>query len=104
MVKQIMSTAVVTLCFLAGTAFAAGKSSTELGKEMFSDTALGGSKNESSCSSCHAGGKGLENAGGNKKLVKLINSCLVGQMEGEKIDGRSVSMRSLKMYIQSLSK
>ena len=63
---------------------------------------LGGSANESSCSSCHAGGKGLENVAAVKKLSRAINKCIVEKMEGEKIDGRTVAMRSLKMYIKSL--
>lgn len=89
---------------LTGLAYGAAKTSAELGKDMFNDPKLGGSSDESSCSSCHAGGKGLENAGSNKKLTKLINNCLVGKMAGEKLDGRMVPMRSLKLYIQSLNK
>jgi len=95
-------TAIVTVFLGTGIAHAAGKTSVELGQELFNDAKLSGSTNESSCSSCHGGGKGLENAGENKKLTKLINSCLVDRMAGEKMDGRKADMRSLKMYIQSL--
>ena len=102
MKKQIWLAAVPAILFAAGIACAAGKSSAEMGKELFSDSKLNGSANESSCNSCHAGGKGLENAAGKKKFSKLVNNCLVGKMEGEKLDGRTVSMRSLKKYIQSL--
>ena len=101
--KQIWLAALAVLIIAAGIACAAGKSSEETGKEMFNDPKLGGSANESSCNSCHAGGKGLENAAGKKKFSKLVNNCLVGKMEGEKLDGRTVSMRSLKKYIQSLA-
>ena len=80
----------------------AGKSSVEYGKQLFNDTTLGGSTNESSCNTCHADGKGLEKSGSNPKLVKVINKCITGPLKGEKIDGRTVEMRSLKMYIQSL--
>jgi cytochrome c peroxidase len=104
MKKQILPAAVLVLCLAAGIALAAGKSSEETGREMFNDPKLGGSTNESSCNSCHAGGKGLENAAESKKIFKLINDCLVGRMEGEKMDGRTVTMRSLKMYIASLTK
>ena len=100
--KQIWLAAVLVLFFAAGIACAAGKSSEEVGQEMFNDPKLNGSANESSCNSCHAGGKGLENAAANKKFSKMINNCLVTRMEGEKLDGRTVSMKSLKMYIQSL--
>jgi cytochrome c peroxidase len=102
MKKQILLAAVLVLVLATGIALAAGKSSSEIGKEMFNNPKLGGSSNESSCNSCHAGGKGLENAAANKKLSKVINKCLIGKMEGEKMDGRTVSMRSLKMFIQSL--
>jgi cytochrome c peroxidase len=100
--KQIWLAAVCALFITSGIANAAAKSSAEKGKEMFNDPKLSGSTNESSCNSCHAEGKGLENAATSKKLSKLVNSCLVGKMEGEKMDGRKVTMRSLKMYIKSL--
>ena len=102
MKKRIWLIAVLALYLAPDIAFTAGKSSSEKGNEMFNDPKLGGSSNESSCNSCHAGGKGLENAAGNKKLSRAINKCLVGKLEGKKMDGRTVSMRSLKMYIQSL--
>ena len=103
-IQKIFAAAVAILFLMTGTSvFGASKTSAELGMEMFNDPNLGSSANESSCSSCHAGGKGLENAGENKKLSKLVNKCIVGQMAGEKIDGRTVAMRSLKMYVKSLS-
>lgn len=83
-------------------AWAAGKSSVEFGKKLFNDSALGGSTNETTCNSCHKDGEGLKKAGGNPKLAKMVNRCLTGQLKGEKIDGRTVEMRSLKMYIESL--
>ncbi len=102
--QKIFAAAVVALFLMTGTiAFGAKKSSVELGQEMFNDPKLGDSVNESSCNSCHAGGKGLENVGEKKKISKLVNNCLVGQMAGEKLDGRKAAMRSLKMYIKSLS-
>ena len=102
--QKIFAVAVAALFFLTGTSvLGANKSSVESGMEMFNDPKLGESTNESSCNSCHAGGKGLENVGEAKKLSKLVNKCIVGQMAGEKIDGRKAAMRSLKMYIKSLS-
>ena len=101
--KNIYAAAAAILFFMAGmSAHGAKKSSMELGQEMFNDPKLGNSTNDSSCNSCHAEGKGLEKAGEAKKLSKLVNKCLVGQMAGEKIDGRTAAMRSLKMYIKSL--
>ena len=102
MKKRIWPAAVLAICLATGVAYGAGKSSVESGREIFNDPKLGGSTNESSCNSCHAGGKGLENAAANKKFTKLINNCLVTRMEGEKMDGRKTPMRSLKMYIKSL--
>ena len=105
MSKQMILAATVAVLFLmTGTSvFGARKSSVESGMEMFNDSKLGNSTNDSSCNSCHAGGKGLENAMDKKKLSKLVNNCLVGQMAGEKIDGRKAAMRSLKKYIKTLS-
>jgi len=100
--KQIWLTAVLALCLAIGTAHAARKTSVELGQQLFNDPNFGGSTNESSCNTCHADGKGLENAMGKKKLSKLINTCLVEKMAGEKIDGRKAPIRSIKMYIKSL--
>ena len=101
---KIFAAAVAGLFLITGTSvFAASKSSVESGMAMFNDPKLGESTNDSSCNSCHAEGKGLENAGEAKKLSKLINNCVVGQMAGNKLDGRLAAMRSLKMYIKSLS-
>ena len=101
MTKQICLAVVLAVFFAAGTVYA-GKISLELGQELFNDPKLGGSTNDSSCNSCHTGGKGLENAAAEKKFSKLVNRCLIDKMEGEKMDGRKASMRSLKMYIKSL--
>ena len=102
MKKQICLMSLVFILTLGANSALAGKSSAELGREMFNDPKLGGSQNESSCNSCHAAGKGLENATAKKKFTKLVNGCLVDRMAGDKIDGRTVAMRSLKMYIRSL--
>ena len=102
--QKILAAAVATLFLMAGTSvFGASKITMESGMEIFNDPKLGNSANESSCNSCHAGGKGLENVGEKKKISKLVNKCLVGEMAGEKIDGRTAAMRSLKMYMKSLS-
>ena len=103
MKKRFIAIAAIAALSIAPGVFAAGKSSVEKGKELFNDPKLSKSTNESSCNSCHAEGKDLENAGANKKFTKLVNNCLVDRMEGEKLDGRSVTMRSLKMYIKSLT-
>ena len=81
----------------------AGKSSIEIGKELFRDPGLGGSANSKNCNDCHANGKGLEKASASKKLVKKMNRCITDHLAGAKIDGRTAEMRSLKMYIKSLA-
>ena len=102
--QMILAATVATLFLMTGTSvLGAGKISVESGMKMFNDPKLGNSTNDSSCNSCHAGGKGLENAKEMKKLSKLVNNCLVGQMAGEKMDGRMAAMRSLKKYIKTLS-
>lgn len=98
----VIASLVVALVLAAGLSIAKGRSSAEYGKQLFNDPALGGSANEKTCNSCHADGEGLVDAGANPKLAAVINKCVVGPLQGTKIDGRSVEMRSLKMYIQSL--
>jgi len=103
--KLFVLSCAVGLSFLLTAVFPAeaGKSSVDYGKTLFHDAALGGSPNDKSCSSCHAEGAGLEKAAGKKKLARAVNRCLTGPMAGHRIDGRSVEMRSLKMYIESLT-
>ncbi len=88
---------------LSGLPVLAGeKTSMELGKKLFTSPGLGGSTTGKSCNSCHPGGAKLENAAANKDLGKLINHCITDTLGGKKIDGRSVEMKSLKMYTESL--
>ena len=94
----------MAMALTIGTSVAAEKSSVEYGKKLFNDPTLGGSTNDKTCNSCHNNGKGLENSGNNPELVKMINTCISGPLQGNKLDGRTVPMRSLKMYIQSLGK
>jgi cytochrome c peroxidase len=87
---------------LSGLPATAKEISLEHGKKLFTSPGLGGSSNGKSCNSCHAGGAKLEKAGTNKQLSKAINRCTTGSLGGQKIDGRSAEMKSLKMYIASL--
>jgi len=101
--KKILAMAGVAV-LLSGAPALAGETSLELGKKLFNDPALGGSTKGKSCNSCHPNGAKLEKAGESKELAKTINNCITGPMGGKKIDGRSVEMRSLKLYIESLAK
>lgn len=101
--QKIFAALVVALFLVTGVSVVhAGKISVEMGQEMFNDPKLSDSTNESSCNSCHAGGKGLEQVGEKKKVSKLINNCLVNKMAGTKLDGRRAPMRSLKKYMKTL--
>ncbi len=94
----------MAVIFAAGFSVAAAKSSVEFGSKLFNDPTLGGSTNAKTCTSCHKNGEGLSEAGTNPKLSKVINTCITGSLKGSKIDGRTVPMRSLKLYIKSLAK
>ena len=72
------------------------------GQRLFNDPKLSGSTNASSCATCHPGGKGLEKAADNPKLVSVINACIVGHLEGRRVQEDSVEMLSLKIYVESL--
>lgn len=99
----LMLSLLIMVGFFAGVA-SAGKTNLEQGEKLFNDPTLGGSTNDKSCATCHPGGEGLEKAGTNPKLTKMINRCIVGALKGEKLDGRKSELRSLKMYIESLGK
>ena len=98
--KSLVFGVVLAVVLMAGAAMA-GKSSMEYGKQLFNDPTLSGSTNEQSCTSCHAQGQDLEQAE-KKTLSKNINHCLTSVMQGERIDGRSAEMRSLKMYVMTM--
>lgn len=100
--RMVVTALFIGFLLLGGQAMA-GKSSLELGEKLFGDVSLGGSTNSKTCNNCHANGEGLQNAAEQKKLVKLMNRCIKDHLGGKKIDGRSAEMRSLKMYIKSLS-
>ncbi|MBC8524282.1 MAG: hypothetical protein ISR54_00115 [Chlorobium phaeobacteroides] len=72
------------------------------GEKLFNDPQFAGSTNDSSCSSCHPGGKGLENAASNPQLLTVINTCITGPLGGQAIAEDSEEMLALKGYIESL--
>lgn len=80
------------------------EASVDLGSRLFKDAWLGSSRNDKSCNTCHANGKGLENAGKLTNLSFMINKCIRGPMEGTGIDEETVAMKSLVLYIKSLAK
>jgi cytochrome c peroxidase len=84
----------------------------EKGKALFHDQTFAGSTRGMSCSSCHADGKGLENAGnrrgwrimGNsfKHLEDAVNYMIVTALHGKAIDPQSEKMDHIVAYIKSL--
>jgi cytochrome c peroxidase len=76
--------------------------SVEKGKALFNDTTLGTSGK--SCGSCHPDGKGLETVGTKENLAATVNACIKAPLKGKALDGNSVEMQSLLLYLKSLGK
>ena len=81
-----------------------GEASVAKGKQLFNDSALGGSSNQTSCGSCHPDGKGLEKSGSKENLADMINMCIERPLKGQALDMDSAEMSSLQEYIKSLNK
>lgn len=90
----------VAAVLTAGIGFGSGGSA-EQGEKLFNDPGLGGSANETSCASCHPGGKGLEQAGGKENLPQMINTCIERPLKGQALGEDSIEMESLVLYIKS---
>jgi len=93
--------ALLSLAMFTGISMADNPSA-EMGKQLFNDSALGGSTNGRSCNSCHNNGDGLAHSGNDNNLPETINRCITGPLNGKKLDADSKEMNSLIMYIQSL--
>lgn len=94
-----------TVVLLSGpSSVMAAEPSVELGRRLFSNPGLSGSTNGMSCSSCHPRGEKLGQAWLDNNLNEVINRCITGPLGGKSIDIRGAEMRSLKMYIESLTK
>ena len=87
---------------------------TENGKALFNDKSLGNSTVGKSCSSCHPGGRGLEEAGGKnifnimgktqRNLEDAVNFCIINALRGKAIDPYGKDMKDIVSYIRSLKK
>lgn len=73
----------------------------ERGKILFNDPALGGSKNDKSCNSCHPNGKGLEKG---EITADSVNLCIERPLAGKSLDVDSQEMKDILTYIRSLKK
>lgn len=107
-IAKIALLTLIAVVLVSSFAFAAGKA--EKGKVLFNDPkAFGG---QTSCSSCHPDGKGLEKAGMKKTwmtpvgpaktLEEAINLCIVNANKGKALDVKSEEMKDVVAYIKSL--
>lgn len=101
-----MSKSINTLIVIAGlvsSVAAAEPPSVEHGRQLFDSTALG--TNGRSCSTCHAGGKGLEDVSGfdDAKLEMIINQCIQKPLKGQALATDSNELRSLVMYLRTFA-
>lgn len=73
------------------------------GKKLFESTKLG--SNGKSCSTCHNNGNGLEKAAAydSDELADIVNRCIEGPLEGKALATGANDMKSLLIYIKSLS-
>ncbi|TAN43294.1 MAG: hypothetical protein EPN25_01170 [Nitrospirae bacterium] len=109
---KIMMISLMAFCMVSAVAFAKHHTPEDRGKILFNDAKFaGGSK---ACNSCHADGKGLENAADKKEfkvagktqksLEEAVNACIVNANKGKAIDAKSDQMKEMVAYIKSLKK
>src|ERR1039458_9991533 len=91
------------LAALASLAFAIDTVSSAKGKELFTSKHLVTSGK--SCDSCHPDGNGLEKAAARSlgELSEIINQCIQNPLKGKALDPASNEMKSLIMYIKTLT-
>lgn len=95
------SVVVLSLLFIASFACATEKPGTAPGEMLFQSKSLG--SNGNSCSSCHYGGKGLQEISSydDATLKEMINFCIRDALKGEMIGLDSSEMDSLLSYLRS---
>jgi cytochrome c len=102
-VASLAITALFVPALLAPMAMAGEGPSKQMGKELFESPKLG--SNGKRCADCHQEGKGLKKAASYDPddLGIIINQCIRGPLEGKGLDNSSNEMKSLIIYIRSLS-
>jgi len=75
----------------------------ELGRQLFESKQLG--SNGKSCSTCHTGGKGLEELASydDPTLKEMINFCIRDALKGSMLDLQSQELEALLAYLRSFS-
>ena len=97
---KIVMFAVLVLSVSVALSFAMQhEASMEKGKALFNDPKLG--TTGKSCNDCHTDGKGLEKAGSNTDLERIINGCITNSIKGKALDPKSAEMQSMVLYIKS---
>lgn len=106
----VVLTAAVVLGLAVPVTLVAQAADKEQGRALFQNPqAFGG---EVSCSSCHPGGSGLEQAGDKttfnimgevqNSLAEAVNFCIVNANQGQAIAEDSDEMKNIVAYIKSL--
>ncbi len=92
----------ILLLAIAFSAAAIESPNRELGEKLFNWEALG--SNGKSCSTCHPGGKGLEEIGAydDGMLMEMINFCIRDALKGEMLTPDSQELESMLIYLRSL--
>lgn len=111
---RILLLSAVTVALILSFAYAAGN--VEKGKALFNDPKAFNAPGETSCSSCHPDGKGLEKAGAEGKktwtnpggtwlaLEDANNVCIMLANKGKTINPVADDMKDLVAFIKSLDK
>ena len=100
--KRIALT-IMTAAALAAPAWAESQASVEHGKELFNSRSLG--SNNKSCATCHPNGSKLQRAASyaDKRLVKIVNLCIVKMLRGNPLPADSADMASIIQYLKTLA-
>ena len=93
---------VIALQLAATLSLAANQSPVERGRELFNNSKLG--SNGKSCSSCHPGGKDLDNAAAydSKKLENIVNRCITNALNGTALEVGSPDLSAMVTYLKTL--
>ena len=98
--KMVLLTVVVLLVQLSPVVGA----DLDEGKRLFHDKTLG--TNGRSCATCHAEGKGLQDAAGYEQemLQDLVNFCIRDALKGELFPSDAPQLAALETYIRTFNK
>ncbi|TLM69382.1 MAG: cytochrome C [Deltaproteobacteria bacterium] len=95
------------LCAIIAATFPTASAASSLdavGRTLFESTTLG--KSGRSCSTCHPGGRGLEQVDDftDDELKDIINACIRDALHGSKLAENAEELRALVAYVRSLKR